>query len=133
MSKVRKTIPEVRLTPPSTMDPCLLSAVLYLKQRSSLSQRSSNSPAFAMAPTKEPDGLDNLAFDVSAMTYLNKHSYNIFGYFYMIVLHCACKKQTTSRKDSIPSVWNCAILLYGSSADGRGNKRRAGRKEGPAT
>lgn len=43
------------------------------------------------------------------------------------------KKQTTCRKDSIPSVWNCAILLYGSSADGRGNKRRAGRKEGPAT
>lgn len=30
------------------------------------------SPAVAMAPTKEPGGLDNLAFDVSAMTYLYK-------------------------------------------------------------
>lgn len=72
MSVIRQKIPGVRLTPPSSMDPCLLSAVLYLQQRSSLSQRNSNSPAVAMAPTKEPAGLDNLAFDVSAITYLCK-------------------------------------------------------------
>lgn len=54
-----------RLTPPSSMDPRLLSAVLNLQQRSSLSERNFNSPAVAMAPTKEPCGLDNLAFDVS--------------------------------------------------------------------
>lgn len=72
MSVIRERIPEVRLTPPSSIDPCLLSAVLYLQQRSALSQRNSNRPAVAMAPTKELGGLDNVAFDVSAMTYLCK-------------------------------------------------------------
>lgn len=51
----------------------------------------------------------------------------------MIVLHYVRKKQTTTRKDSIHSVWNFTIWLYDSSVDGRGNKRRTERKGGPAT
>lgn len=90
MSVIRQTIAEVRLTPPSSVDPWLFSADLNLQQRSSLSQRNLDSPAVAMAPTKEARGLDNLAFDVSARIYLRKiHTpvkyLAVFRYLYFIL------------------------------------------------
>lgn len=130
----KTTVSEVRLTPPSFADPWLLSAVLSLQQRSSSSQRNSNSFAVAMAPTKEPGGIDNLAFDVSAITHLckNKHSSDMFSYFYMIVLRYACKKQTTTRKDGVHSVWNfifcCMVPLQ---MDKETKDKLEGRKDQP--
>lgn len=90
MSVIRGTIAEVKLTPPSSVDPWLLSADLNLQQRSSLSQSNLNSPAVAMAPTTEARGLDNLAFDVSARIYLCKiHTpvkyLAVFRYVYFIL------------------------------------------------
>lgn len=90
MSVIRETIAEVRLTPPSSVDPWLLPADLNLQQSSSLSQRNLDSPAVAMAPTKEARGLDNLAFDVSARIYLRKiHTpvkyLAVFRYSYFIL------------------------------------------------